>query len=37
MADLMTRPETFTVLPNDQTTVETFIRDRARAASGIAA
>ncbi len=37
MADLMTRPETFTVLPHDQTTVETFIRDRARAASGIAA
>jgi threonine synthase len=37
MADLMTRPETFTVLPHDQTTVETFIRKRARAASGIAA
>ncbi|KAB0264520.1 threonine synthase [Microvirga brassicacearum] len=37
MADLMTRDETFTVLPHDQKTVETFIRDRARAAAGVAA
>jgi threonine synthase len=37
MADLMKRPENFTVLPHDQKAVETFIRDRARAASGVAA
>ncbi len=28
MADLLTRPERFTVLPNDQATIERFIRDR---------
>jgi threonine synthase len=37
MADLMGRPESFTVLPNDQSAVERFIRERARAIKGAAA
>jgi threonine synthase len=37
LADLMGRPESFTVLPNDQATVERFIRERARAVRGVAA
>jgi threonine synthase len=37
MADLMERQESFTVLPNDQTAVERFIRERARAVKGAAA
>jgi len=37
MADLMERPERFTVLPNDQGAVERFIRERARAVRGVAA
>ena len=37
MADLMTRDESFTVLPNDQAAIESFIRARTRAASGLAA
>ncbi|MCB8820350.1 threonine synthase [Microvirga rosea] len=37
MADLMTRPERFTVLPNDQQAIETFIRTHARAVRGMAA
>ncbi|MBZ6076010.1 threonine synthase [Microvirga puerhi] len=37
MADLMARSERFTVLPNDQKAVETFIRERARAVRGVAA
>jgi threonine synthase len=37
MADLMERKESFTVLPNDQSAVERFIRDRARAVKGAAA
>ena len=31
LADLMSRKEHFTVLPNDQAAIETFVRDRARA------
>jgi threonine synthase len=34
LADLMERKEHFTVLPNDQGTVERFVRERARAARG---
>lgn len=37
LADLMHRPERFTVLPNEQVAVERFIRDRARAVKGAAA
>lgn len=37
MADLMERQESFTVLPNDQSAIERFIRDRARAVKGAAA
>jgi threonine synthase len=37
MADLMERPESFTVLSNDQGAVERFIRARARAIKGVAA
>ncbi|HEY8382987.1 MAG TPA: threonine synthase [Microvirga sp.] len=37
LADLMERPERFTVLPNEQATLERFIRERARAARGAAA
>jgi threonine synthase len=37
LADLMTRPERFTVLANDQATIERFIRERARAVRGAAA
>ncbi|MEZ0167655.1 threonine synthase [Microvirga sp. TS319] len=37
MADLMERRESFTVLPNDQASVERFIRERARAIRGAAA
>jgi threonine synthase len=37
MADLMARPESFTVLANDQGAVERFIRARARAIKGVAA
>ena len=37
MADLMERAERFTVLPNEQGTVERFIRERARAVRGAAA
>ncbi|SCY88993.1 threonine synthase [Microvirga guangxiensis] len=37
MADLMERNESFTVLPNDQSAVERFIRERARAVKGAAA
>ena len=37
LADLMERPERFTVLPNDQGAVEPFIRERARAVRGVAA
>ena len=37
LADLMDRPERFTVLPNEQVAVERFIRDRARAVRGVAA
>ena len=37
MGDLMTRKESVTVLPNDLLAVETFIRTRARVASGAAA
>ena len=37
MADLMERRESFTVLPNDQASVERFIRERARAVRGAAA
>jgi threonine synthase len=37
MAGLMGRPESFTVLPNDQAAVERFIRERARAVRGVAA
>lgn len=37
MADLMEREESFTVLPNDQASVERFIRERARAVKGAAA
>jgi threonine synthase len=37
MADLMERTERFTILPNDQPTVERFIRERARAVKGAAA
>ena len=33
LANLMERTETFTVLPNDQAAVETFIRGKARAAN----
>jgi threonine synthase len=37
MADLMGRPERFTVVPNDQGAIERFIRERARAVRGVAA
>jgi threonine synthase len=37
LADLMDRPERFTVLPNEQVAIERFIRDRARALPGVAA
>jgi threonine synthase len=37
LADLMTRQERFTILPLDQSRVEAFIRERARAAKEIAA
>lgn len=37
MADLMERKESFTVLANDQSVVERFIRERARAVKGDAA
>ncbi|MFS8038739.1 threonine synthase [Xanthobacter sp. AM11] len=37
MADLMTRRESVTVLPNDLAAVESFIRARARVAAGAAA
>lgn len=37
MAGLMERQESFTVLPNDQSAIERFIRDRARAVKGAAA
>ncbi|KLK91252.1 threonine synthase [Microvirga vignae] len=37
MADLMERKESFSVLPNDQSAVERFIRERARAIKGAAA
>jgi threonine synthase len=37
LADLMDRPERFTVIPNDRAAVERFIRERARAARGAAA
>jgi threonine synthase len=37
MADLMTREERFTVLPNNRAAVEAFIRDRSRALRGEAA
>ncbi|MEA3041644.1 MAG: threonine synthase [Sphingomonadales bacterium] len=37
LADLLDRPERFTVLPNDQAAVEAFIRERARAVRGAAA
>jgi threonine synthase len=37
MAGLMERPERFTVLANDQGTLERFIRERARAVRGVAA
>jgi len=37
MADLMTRKERITVLPNDQSAVEAFISSHARGASGAAA
>ncbi|MFG1344771.1 threonine synthase [Xanthobacter autotrophicus DSM 431] len=37
MADLMTRRESVTVLPNDLAAIETFIRGRARIAAGAAA
>jgi threonine synthase len=37
LADLLERPERFTVLANDQGAVERFIRERARVAQGTAA
>ena len=37
LADLMQLKERFTILPNDQASVERFIRERARAARGAAA
>ena len=37
MADLMERKESFTVLPNDQSAMERFIRERARAIKGAVA
>jgi threonine synthase len=37
LADLLDRPERFTVLPNEQSAVEAFIRERARAVRGAAA
>ncbi|MDJ1157858.1 threonine synthase [Chelatococcus sp. SYSU_G07232] len=37
LADLHDRPERFTVLPNDQRAVETFVRTHARAVRGAAA
>jgi threonine synthase len=36
LADLLERKEHFTVLPNDQSAVETFVRKHARAAQGVA-
>jgi threonine synthase len=37
LADLMARKERFSVLPNDQDIIESFIRERARAVRGAAA
>ncbi|HEX2554003.1 MAG TPA: threonine synthase [Microvirga sp.] len=37
MADLMERPERFTVVPNEQAAIERFMRERARVARGVAA
>jgi threonine synthase len=37
MADLMERPERFTVVANEQGALERFIRERARVARGVAA
>jgi threonine synthase len=37
LADLLDRPERFTVIPNEQGTIERFIRERARAVRGVAA
>jgi threonine synthase len=37
LADLMDRKERFTVMPNEQSAVEAFIRERARAVRGAAA
>jgi threonine synthase len=37
LADLLTRPERVTVLPNDQARVEAFVRERSRAAKVAAA
>ncbi|MGY2052337.1 threonine synthase [Methylobacterium sp. JK268] len=37
LADLMSRPERFTVVPNDQGAIERFIRERARILRGAAA
>ncbi len=37
LADLLDRPERFTVLPNEQGAIERFIRERARAVRGVAA
>jgi threonine synthase len=37
LADLMARKERFSVLPNDQGVIESFIRERARAVRGAAA
>jgi threonine synthase len=34
LADLMDRKEHFTVLPNDQSAIEAFVRKHARAAKG---
>jgi threonine synthase len=37
MEDLMERQESFSVLPNEQSAIERFIRERARAVKGVAA
>jgi threonine synthase len=37
LEDLLSREERFTILPHDQARVERFIRERARAARGVAA
>ncbi len=34
LSDLMERPERFTVLPNDQSTIEAFVKARSRAGAG---